>query len=103
VLAGKLAIPFSSLPRQLPTYHTFLLCTASVQYVFTEIYHYKNSNCDVPENGSNLQFFLCVCVCLAQVLTKFHSPSTNTFCLASFYSSAVFFNDAYCKKNSQQN
>ncbi len=51
--AGKLAIPFSFLPRQLSTYHTFSLCTAAVQFAFTEIYHYKNSNCNVPENGCN--------------------------------------------------
>ncbi len=63
-----------------------LYSTAAVQFAFREMCHYKNSNCIVPENSSNLQFFyLFVCV-----LTKFHWPSTNTFCLAGFESLAVF-------------
>jgi hypothetical protein len=61
VLAGKLAIPFGSLPTQLSTYHTFSLFSAAVRFAFTEIYH-KNSNCIIPENGSNVQIFLCDCM-----------------------------------------
>jgi predicted small integral membrane protein len=29
-------------------------------------------------------FFLCVCMCLAQMLTIVHCPSTNTFGLVGF-------------------
>jgi hypothetical protein len=84
VQAGKLAIPFGSLPRQLATYHTFSLCTAAVQFVFTEMYYYPNIQIAMSLKMAATCNFLCVCISLAQVLTNFHCPSTKTFCLASF-------------------
>jgi hypothetical protein len=80
VLAGKLTIPLSFLPRQLSTYHTFLLCTAAVQFAFTEMYHCKNSNCNVPKNGSNQHKYF-----LFGELLKF----------------GCFFHDAYFKNIAQ--
>jgi hypothetical protein len=45
----------------------------------------------------------CVFLCLVQVLTKFHSPSTNTFGLAGFESLAVFSMMHIVKTQSQKN
>ncbi len=46
---------------------------------FTETDQYKNSNCIVLESCRNLNFFLCICICLAKRLSKFHSPSLNMY------------------------
>jgi hypothetical protein len=96
MLAEKLTIPVSSLPRQLSTYHTFLLCTAAVQFAFTEMHHYKN--CNVPENDKQPASFS-VCLYVSGTGSDQVSLSQHKYFLfGELLKFCFFFDGAYCKK-----
>jgi hypothetical protein len=50
-----------------------------VNNVMNKLAKNENSNSIFPKSSSTLRFFLCVLVYLAQVLTKFQHPKTETF------------------------
>jgi hypothetical protein len=44
----------------------------------------RHYNCIIPKSHNALQFFLCVCVYLVQMLTNFYCPQLISLCLAKF-------------------
>ncbi len=65
--------------------HTTLFCSLQLQYsLLSQKFTITKIQIAMSLKMAGV-FFVCLySICLAKVLTKFHCPSTNTFCLASF-------------------
>jgi hypothetical protein len=101
VLAGKLAIPFSSLPRQLSTKHTLSLCTAAVQSAFTEMYITKILIAMSLKMAATCTFYVCLYVHGTgsdQVSLSQH----KYFLFGELLKFGSFFDDAFCKNIGQK-
>ncbi len=96
MLAGKLIISFSSLPRQLSIKHTFSLYTAAVQFAFTEMSITKILIAMFLKMAAACNFS----VSLYVSGTSFDQVSLSQhkyFLFGELLKFGSFFDDAFCK------